>query len=98
MDANQIRTLMTQIVMPSLDNRIQSIICSNCDEPRVDEREAAFTPSSERNCRTCEIPLHSKGRYRKVVSNPMVSTLLILAESAVREPQRHRLNLLGETL
>lgn len=98
LDANQIRTLMAQNVMPSLDNRIQSIICCDCDQAYIDEGEAAFTPSSDRNCRSCATQLHSNGRYRKVVSNPLVNALGKLAESAVCEPQKHRLNLLAETL
>lgn len=98
LDANQVRMLMAQNVMPSLNGRIQSVVCSSCGESHIDEHEAAYTPSSDRNCQSCETQLHSRGRYRKVVSNPIVNSLTKLAESAVREPQQHRLNLLAETL
>jgi hypothetical protein len=98
LDAEMVRVLMAQNVMPSLKDRVRSIDCPACKGPQFDVGEAAYTSSATHTCSSCGHGFAGPGRLRKTVANPLPAVLEKLAKSAPRKPQRHRLDLLPETL
>jgi hypothetical protein len=98
LDASQVRTLMAQAAPPHLAGRVQSVTCDRCGETAWDKNEHAYTLGAERRCHGCGRDVRAKGRFRRVVSNPLVGVLAQLAEGAPRRPQHHDLGLLPETL
>jgi hypothetical protein len=98
LDAEMVRVLMAQNVMPSLKDRVQSIVCPRCNWPQFDEGEAAYTTSVTHTCSDCGHEFVVRGRLRKTVANPLQAILKELAKTAPRKPQLHRLNLRPETL
>jgi hypothetical protein len=94
-----VRTLMAQSALPHLSGRVVTLRCPTCNLAAFDEGALAFAPEASRKCRNgCRTKVLSRGRFRKVVSNPLVGALSQLAETAVRAPRRHDLELLPETL
>lgn len=98
LDAEMVRVLMAQNVMPSLKDRVRSSDCPACKRPQNDVGEAAYTPSTTHTCSGCGHGFAGAGRLRKTVANPLPAVLEKLAKSAPREPQKHRLNLRPEAL
>lgn len=92
------RILMAQMALPHLAGRVVAARCDGCGSLAFDEGDAAFSPKAERKCGKCRKRVLAKGRFRNVVSNPLVSALARLAETAVRAPRKHDLELLPETL
>ncbi len=98
LDPAMVRTLMAQKALPSLNGRILTITCGSCGTAQFDTGEAAYTPRAVRCCNSCGGGLTTKGRFRNVVSNPLVDQLKHLAAFAPRTPQEHDLGLIPETL
>ncbi len=97
-DPDMVRTLMAQSALPHLEKRIVSLNCPKCRLAHFDSGVNAITPTLEHKCVSCGYIIKSRGRVRKVVANPLLATLEDLAAKAPRPPQRHRLDLLPETL
>ncbi len=95
---SMVRTLMAQSALPSLTNRVLPIDCPSCRKAQFDVGDLAFTPSVERRCKACDHEFTASGRLRKVIANPLPGILARLAEKAPRQPQRHDLGLMPETL
>ncbi len=93
-----VRTLMAQMALPSLKDRVVSIDCSACGEAQCSIDDLAFTPVTDHTCSQCSNQLTAPGRLRKTIANPLVGVLNRLAEGAPRRPQVHDLGLLPETL
>lgn len=98
LDPVMVRVLMAQKVMPSLENRVRSMNCTNCGHSQFDLEEAAYTPLSRHTCSECNYQFRTSGRLRNVVANPLPAILTELSKLAPRPPQEHRLGLLPETL
>jgi transposase-like protein len=98
LDAHLVRTLMAQLTLPSLKDRVLSVKCPSCGAEQQDVGEFSFSASIARTCHECGSAAVARGRMRKVVANPLVSTLSALAERAPRPRQRHDLGLAPETL
>jgi hypothetical protein len=98
LDAEMVRVLMAQNVMPSLKGRVQPIDCPACRRPQFAVGEAAYTPSATHTCSSCGHQFAGPGRLRKTVANPLPAILEGLAKTAPRKPQQHRLDLRPETL
>jgi hypothetical protein len=98
LDAQMVRLLMAQNVMPSLKNRVRSLDCPKCSMAVYATGMAAYSPSSERKCSHCGHEVATPGRVRKVVANPLIGVLAQLAKDAPRQPRTHDLQLLPETL
>lgn len=98
LDAEMVRVLMAQNVMPSLKDRVRSIDCPACKRSQFDGGEAAYTSSATHTCSSCGHGFAGPGRLRKTVANPLPAVLEKLAKTAQRKPQRHRLDLRPETL
>ncbi len=98
LDPALVRVLMAQNVMPSLKGRVRSMDCPSCGHPGHDTGEAAYVPAATHTCSECGGQFPTPGRTRNVVANPLPATLVELARMAPRSPQRHRLDLLPETL
>ena len=98
LDPVMVRVLMAQNAMPSLENRVRSMNCTNCGHSHFDLGEAAYTPLPKHTCSECSYQFRTPGRLRNVVANPLPAILAELSKLAPRPPQENRLNLLPETL
>lgn len=98
LDPTMVRTLMAQNALPHLAGRVFSMECVNCNHRAFDEDTEAFTPEVGRRCPQCGGNLTGSGRVRKAISNPLIEALERLASHAPRQPQRHSLGFLPETL
>ncbi len=98
LNATMVRTLMAQSALPHLTDRVISIRCPRCDKAHFDTGELAYTPHERHLCTSCGFEMRSKGRLRKTIGNPMVGIFARLGETAPRAPQKHKVNLLPETL
>lgn len=97
-NAHQVRTLMAQSALPHILGRIVTLHCGSCGSAAFDQGEGAFTPSADKICPCCGGSVSSNGRFRKVVSNPMVAILDRLAVFAPRSRAIHDLGLIPETI
>jgi hypothetical protein len=98
LDPVMVRFLMAQNVLPSLNGRVRSMDCPSCGEPQFSDGEAAFTPAETHRCVRCRKAFPGRSRFRKTILNPLPRILEGLAKKAPREPQKHSLDLLPETL
>jgi hypothetical protein len=98
LDALMVRTLMAQRALPHITGRVVSNACVHCGHPHFSRGQAAYTPSTTHGCEECGREFPSSGRLRKVVCNPLVRILSVLAHGAPRPLQTHDLGLLPETL
>jgi len=98
LDPLQVRVLMAQQAMPSLAGRIASLTCSACATDSFELSPSAFTATDERACARCGTPLKVRGRFRKVVPNPLIRLLRQVERSAIRPVQKHSLGLKPEVL
>jgi hypothetical protein len=97
LDAVMVRLLMAQAILPSLKDRVVSVVCTSCRNGILSEGKFAFTPVTTHRCNHCNREVRTSGRVCKVVSNPLPRVLAQLAASAIRVPRRHSLDLLPET-
>jgi hypothetical protein len=93
-----VRMYMAQSILPHLRGRIKSLYCSTCGREHVSENNFAFSPSEFHTCRNCATEFRSRGRTRKIISNPIVDQLTRLAASSPRPPRTFELGLFPETL
>jgi len=98
LDPAMVRTLMAQMTLPSLKNRVLSINCPACLGSHFSVGEFAFTPVATHTCAKCGNQFAAPGRLRKTIANPLPAVLARLAETAPRQPQKHDLGLMPETL
>jgi hypothetical protein len=98
LEAEMVRVLMAQNVMPSLKGRVRSVNCPACKRPQFDKGEAAYAPSATHTCSSCGHDFVASGRLRKAIANPLPAILEGVAKTAPRKPQHHRLDLRPETL
>lgn len=98
LDPTMVRTLMAQSALPHIADRVVSMLCPKCDEPHFASGEQAFTPNTAHRCTRCQHEFATKGKLRKTIGNPLVTTLRQIAAWASREPQKHNIDLLPETL
>jgi len=98
LDPAMVRILMAQMILPSLKNRVLSITCPACLGVQFSVGEFAFTPSATETCAQCGNQFTAPGRLRKIVANPLPALLARVAETAPRQPQKHDLGLMRETL
>ena len=97
-DPLMVRILMAQNSIPHISGRVISFDCPYCNNPHFSLGESGFTPSKNHVCNHCQKEFQSKGRLRNVIGNPLIQTLSDLEEKAVRRTQRHKADLLPETL
>ncbi len=93
-----VRLMMAQAVLPSLKDRVTSVVCTSCQKGILSEGEFAFTPVPTHHCNHCGCEVRTSGRVRNVISNPLPRVLTRLTEHAVRAPRKHDLELLTETI
>jgi hypothetical protein len=98
LDPTMVRVLMAQNSLPSLKGRVRSMDCPSCGEPQFSDGEGAFTPAETHSCVRCGKEFPGRSRFRKTILNPLPRILERLARKAPREPQKHSLDLLPETL
>lgn len=98
LDPAMVRTLMAQNALPHIAGRVFSMRCVDCNCPAFNQDGEAFTPEIGRRCSQCGGNLTGSGRLRKAISNPLIEVLERLAGNAPRQPQRHSLGFLPETL
>lgn len=98
LDSSMVRTLMAQNAIPHIKGRVISFNCPDCSKPHFSEGTGSFTPSKTHTCAFCGKDFLSKGRLRNVIGNPLPKIIDQLAETAVRAPQIHDIQLLPETL
>jgi transposase-like protein len=98
LDPTMVRVLMAQSALPSLKSRVRSMDCPSCGEPQFSDGEGAFTPAETHRCVRCGKEFPGRSRFRKTILNPLPRILERLAKKAPREPQKHSLDLLPETL
>lgn len=98
LDAEQIRHLMAQNIIPHVQGRIVSARCGVCSAIHESVGVAAYTPAKDLSCTSCGAEVKSGSRFRSVISNPAVETLAKLSELAPRTPQVQKLDLLPETI
>ena len=97
LDPEQVRTLMAQMTLPFLKNRVLSLNCPSCGEELFGFGELAITPVAAHKCKRCGHQSAAAGRLRKTIANPQLGALAKLARNAPRQLQRHELNLMAET-
>ena len=82
----------------SEEGRVVSLSCPECGGAHRSSDTASFTPSEFHQCSTCGKEFRSRGRRRRLISNPIVKQLEALERHAPRLPQKFDLGLLPETL
>jgi hypothetical protein len=87
----QVACLMAQSSVGYLDGRIVVASCQNCGAPAFDTGLKAFSPHANRSCAACNGPVRAKGRFRKVVSNPLIGVLDCLRDNAGAKDEGLRL-------
>lgn len=98
LDPAMVRVFMAQSALPHIAGRVIGLRCPKCKKEHFDSGELAYTPHDDHVCHYCEAEFPSSGRFRKVISNPMVFAILQLTANSYRTPQRHDLGLLPETI
>ena len=98
LNPEEVRTLMAQMTLPFLKNRVLPIDCPSCGEAQFSTGELAFTPIAIHGCKRCSHQFVSPGRLRKTIANPLPGTLAQIAQKAPRQPQQHDVDLIPETL
>jgi len=98
LDPSMVRLLMAQSALPSIKSRVLPVDCPSCGDPQFSDGEMAFSPVAIHTCRRCGYGFAAPGRLRKTIANPLLRILNQLAERAPREPQKHDLGLLPETI
>lgn len=98
LDEVQVRTYMAQLSLPHLAGRVQLLQCSKCNILHFDNGNFCFTPRVERKCCYCNEIIKSKGRLKKVISNPILGALTELAKYTPLATQNHELGLIPETI
>jgi transposase-like protein len=93
-----VRVLMAQSALPSIKNRVLPIDCPACGEAQFGTDEFGFTPVAKHTCAKCRLQFRAPGRLMKTIANPLLAVLRRLSELAPREPQKHNMGLLPETL
>ncbi len=93
-----VRILMAQMSLPSLVGRVVPLRCKTCGPVRLHLGSEAFNPTALHTCDSCGRAIASPNRRRKVVSNPLLSTLEGLSRTAVRRPQAYSAHWTLETL
>jgi hypothetical protein len=93
LDPQQVRVLMAQRTLLSLRDRVAAIDCPECAAPVFENGHLAFMPQITHTCTKCGSCFSAKGRLRKTIGNPLLGILPLLAQSAPRAPQNHRLTL-----
>jgi hypothetical protein len=91
LDPQMVRVLMAQMTLPFLKGRVVLIECPQCSEAVFEDGDRAFTPEMVHTCKECGTAFGAKGRYRKVIGNPLIGVLSRLASCAPRAPQKHEL-------
>jgi hypothetical protein len=98
LDPVMVRVLMAQSALPSIVSRVMPLDCPSCGHAKLALGESAFTPIVIHTCEECGHEFSARGKLRKVIANPLVRILSLLAKNAPREPQHHDLGLMPETL
>lgn len=98
LEAQMVRLLMAQNVMPSLKGRVRSVDCPKCGKAIYATGMTAYSPTCNQKCNYCNQEFPTPGRIRKIVANPLIDVLAQLAKDAPRKPIDHDLQLLPETL
>jgi len=98
LDELQVRTLMAQRVLPHIADRVAHLSCRKCGFEPFDEDASAFSPRVRSECPKCLGRFSTPGRLRKLIANPLLERLDLLATSAPRHPQVHDLGLIPEVL
>jgi transposase-like protein len=98
LDPAMVRILMAQNVIPHIAGRVIAIDCPHCLMTYYSEGINAYTPRSKHICTYCNKIFQNRGRLKNVIGNPLVKILEQLASKAPRSPQKHKINLLPETL
>ena len=80
LDAQQVRVLMAQNVLPILKGRVVSANCPTCNHPQFDVGEAAYSPTASHTCSDCGNQFATSGRMRNTVVNPLPAVLAGLRE------------------
>jgi hypothetical protein len=97
-DAEQVRVLMAQKIIPHLAERITNLRCAECSSPHFSKGPLGYTPSEIHICEHCGAQFRSKGRKRKLISNPLLTQFEHLTANAPRPPRTFDLGLLPETI
>lgn len=98
LDAKDVQRFMAQNILPHISGRVVSLSCPECGGAHRSSDTASFTPSEFHQCSTCGKEFRSRGRRRRLISNPIVQQLEALERHAPRLPQKFDLGLLPETL
>jgi transposase-like protein len=98
LDPVMVRVLMAQSAIPHIEGRVVSFNCPNCNTPHFSEGSFSFTPSKSHTCKFCKHEFQNKGRLKNVIGNPLVKIISEITKTAIREPQKHKIDLLPETL
>ena len=98
LDELEVRTLMAQRALPHIANRVAHLSCRKCGFEPFDEGVNAFSPRVRSECPRCKEHFSTPGRLRKLIANPLLKRLDLLATSAPRYPQVHDLGLIPEVL
>ncbi len=98
LDELQVRTLMAQRALPHIADRVAHLSCRKCGFEPFDEDSDAFSPRVRSECPKCLGRFSTPGRLRKLIVNPLLKRLDLLATSAPRRPQVHDLGLIPEVL
>ena len=96
LDAEMVRVLMAQSAMPSIRDRIRSIDCPTCGEPKFSKGASAYTLIIRHECSKCGDQFTAPGRLKKTIANPLAAILDQLAQFAPRSRQTHDFDLLAE--
>ena len=95
LNEDHIRAYMAQSAMPHIDGRVKYLRCA-CGTDVFSQGEDAYTPVVGRLCEKCGRAVRPTSRLRKVIANPVLRTLDLLWQTAVRPVRHHDMQLLPE--
>ena len=88
LDPLQVRVLMAQRAIPDFTGRVVVMSCTQCGTAHFDVGSSAWIPGEKHSCKICGMPLTHAGRFKRVISNPLVASLPLLI--AGRSPLESR--------
>lgn len=95
LNEDHFRTYMAQSVMPHINGRVKYLRCQ-CGTEVFCQGEDAFTPVVDRHCERCGHVVRPASRLQRVIANPILRTLDLLSQTAVRPVRQHDMQLLPE--
>jgi hypothetical protein len=96
--STDVRAYMAQNILPHINGRTTTLYCTDCGQPHRSTGAHAYTPTDTHVCSNCGTSFRTRGKLRRMISNPVADQILALARFAPTTIQKFDLKLIPETL